>query len=158
MKYYAVKKGRHPGIYTTWKDCQKKSIILKMLNSKALILKKKLSLFKTNNQKSSLHSKQETTNQRKQNKDKISLSKDQYKAYQQLLSGNNVFLTGGAGTGKSFVLQLFINEMEKQNKNVIVCAPTGIAAINIQGVTIHRCFQVSPEPQVVNILKKFLKW
>ena len=48
-----------------------------------------------------------------QNKDKISLSKDQYKAYQQLLSGNNVFLTGGAGTGKSFVLQLFINEMEK---------------------------------------------
>ena len=23
MKYYAVKKGRHPGIYTTWKDCQK---------------------------------------------------------------------------------------------------------------------------------------
>ena len=74
--------------------------------------------------------------------------------YQQLLSGNNVFLTGGAGTGKSFVLQLFINEMEKQNKNVIVCAPTGIAAINIQGVTIHRCFQVSPEPQVVKHIKK----
>ena len=23
MKYYAVKKGKHPGIYTTWKDCQK---------------------------------------------------------------------------------------------------------------------------------------
>lgn len=155
MKYYAVKKGRHPGIYTTWKDCQKEIDHFKDAKFKSFDSKKEaLAYLKQNNQKSSLHSKQETTNQRKQNKDKISLSKDQYKAYQQLLSGNNVFLTGGAGTGKSFVLQLFINEMEKQNKNVIVCAPTGIAAINIQGVTIHRCFQVSPEPQVVKHIKK----
>lgn len=155
MKYYAVKKGRHPGIYTTWKDYQKEIDHFKDAKFKSFDSKKEaLAYLKQNNQKSSLHSKQETTNQRKQNKDKISLSKDQYKAYQQLLSGNNVFLTGGAGTGKSFVLQLFINEMEKQNKNVIVCAPTGIAAINIQGVTIHRCFQVSPEPQVVKHIKK----
>ena len=100
MKYYAVKKGRHPGIYTTWKDCQKEIDHFKDAKFKSFDSKKEaLAYLKQNNQKSSLHSKQETTNQRKQNKDKISLSKDQYKAYQQLLSGNNVFLTGGAGTG-----------------------------------------------------------
>lgn len=155
MKYYAVKKGRHPGIYTTWKDCQKEVDYFKDAKFKSFDSKEEaLAYLKQNNQKSSLPLKQETINQRKQNENKISLSKDQYKAYQQLLSGNNVFLTGGAGTGKSFVLQLFINEMEKQNKNVIVCAPTGIAAINIQGVTIHRCFQVSPEPQVIKHIKR----
>ena len=82
MKYYAVKKGRHPGIYTTWKDCQKEVDHFKDAKFKSFDSKKEvLAYLKQNNQKSSLHSKQETTNQRKQNKDKISLSKDQYKAY-----------------------------------------------------------------------------
>ena len=42
--------------------------------------------------------------------------------------------------------------MEKQNKKVIVCAPTGIAAINIQGVTIHS-FSSIPWPQVIKHIK-----
>ena len=47
----------------------------------------------------------------------------------------------------------------KQNKIVIVCAPTGIAAINIQGVTIHRCFSsFSRASSNQAYLKKFLKW
>ena len=139
MKYYAVKKGRHPGIYNTWEECQNE-----------------VNQFK-NAQFKSFTSKEEAwnyLNENTQKTDKPSLSKDQYNAYNQLISGKNIFLTGDAGTGKSFVLKLFISEMEKQNKKVIVCAPTGIAAINIQGVTIHRCFQVSPEPQVIKHIQK----
>ena len=84
MKYYAVKKGRHPGIYNTWEECQKEVDHFKDAKFKSFDSKKEaLAYLKQNNQKSSLHSKQETTNQRKQNKDKISLSKDQYKAYQR---------------------------------------------------------------------------
>ena len=41
MKYYAVKE-RHPGIYTTWKDCQREVDHFKDAKYKALILKKKL--------------------------------------------------------------------------------------------------------------------
>lgn len=57
------------------------------------------------------------------------------------LSSNNVFLTGKAGTGKSTFLKYF---RDHSSKNLVVVAPTGIAAINIQGVTIHSFFGFPP--------------
>lgn len=58
-------------------------------------------------------------------------------------SGENVFLTGGAGTGKTFILREFIREHEGK---VMVCAPTGIAAQLLGGVTIHRAFNMINAP------------
>jgi ATP-dependent exoDNAse (exonuclease V) alpha subunit len=49
-------------------------------------------------------------------------------------SNEHVFITGKAGTGKSHVLRWF---QETTHKKVLVCAPTGVAAINVDGVTIH---------------------
>ena len=49
-------------------------------------------------------------------------------------SDANYFLSGQAGTGKSLVLREFVKNTAKQ---VVVCAPTGIAAANVDGVTIH---------------------
>ena len=128
MKYYAVKKGRHPGIYNTWEECQNE-----------------VNQFK-NAQFKSFTSKEEAWNYLNENTQKTakpSLSKDQYNAYNQLISGKNIFLTGGAGTGKSFVLKLFISDIEKQYIKVIVCSPTGIASINFQCLNIHICFLLS---------------
>lgn len=51
----------------------------------------------------------------------------------------NVFLTGKAGTGKTTLLHKII---AKSHKNTIVVAPTGIAALNAGGVTIHSMFQL----------------
>jgi hypothetical protein len=51
----------------------------------------------------------------------------------------HVFLTGKAGTGKTTFLKYII---EKTHKRAIVVAPTGIAAINAAGVTIHSFFQL----------------
>lgn len=48
----------------------------------------------------------------------------------------SVFLTGGAGTGKSFLLREILNHLDK--RTTFVTAPTGIAALNIGGTTIHR--------------------
>lgn len=62
----------------------------------------------------------------------------QQKAFNLLQAGKNVFLTGDAGTGKSYVLNKFIQR--NKAKNILICAPSGIAAINIGGVTIHRAF------------------
>lgn len=72
------------------------------------------------------------------------LTSDQVKALEAMRSGNNVFLTGDAGTGKSYVLDLFINEARKDS-NVIACAPTGIAALKLPaGTTVHRAFKIKP--------------
>jgi ATP-dependent exoDNAse (exonuclease V) alpha subunit len=51
----------------------------------------------------------------------------------------NMFVTGRAGTGKSVLLRYF---RENTMKSVIVAAPTGIAAVNVKGQTIHSLFQL----------------
>jgi ATP-dependent DNA helicase PIF1 len=52
------------------------------------------------------------------------------------------FITGGAGTGKSFTLRKML---QKEKRKFIVCAPTGIAAQNVNGVTIHSAFNINPD-------------
>ena len=53
-------------------------------------------------------------------------------------SSRNLFLTGPAGTGKSYTLNKYIESHE----NILMCAPTGIAALNIGGDTMHRLFHI----------------
>ncbi|MEB3034553.1 AAA family ATPase [[Mycobacterium] nativiensis] len=58
-----------------------------------------------------------------------------------LAAGRNLFLTGKAGTGKSTLIRHF---MANTDRNVVVVAPTGIAALNVDGHTIHRLFGFRP--------------
>ena len=60
-------------------------------------------------------------------------------------TGKSVFLTGKAGTGKTTFLREVV---ESSNKRVVVVAPTGIAAINAGGVTIHSFFQLPFHPYI----------
>lgn len=60
-------------------------------------------------------------------------------------TGENLFLTGKAGTGKTTFLR---NLKETSHKRMIVVAPTGIAAMNAGGVTIHSFFQLSFAPYI----------
>ena len=60
-------------------------------------------------------------------------------------TGNNIFLTGRAGTGKTTFLHRL---KELSPKRMIVVAPTGVAAINAGGVTIHSFFQLPFGPRV----------
>ena len=68
------------------------------------------------------------------------LNDEQKEAANYILQGNNIFLTGSAGTGKTFLLRYIIQELEKKYDSIgsiAITAPTGIAAINIGGQTIH---------------------
>ncbi|MCL4457323.1 MAG: AAA family ATPase [Nitrospirae bacterium] len=60
----------------------------------------------------------------------------------------NAFITGRAGTGKSTLLQHFRNTTKK---NIAVLAPTGVAAVNVKGQTIHSFFGFKPDitPDIV---------
>lgn len=60
-------------------------------------------------------------------------------------TGVSIFLTGNAGTGKTTFLK---EVLSRTAKTAIVVAPTGVAAINASGVTIHSFFQLSPSPFV----------
>ena len=62
-------------------------------------------------------------------------------------TGRSIFLTGKAGTGKTTFLK---NVVERSKKRSIVVAPTGVAAINAGGMTIHSFFQLPFTPYVPN--------
>ncbi|MCL5666775.1 MAG: DEAD/DEAH box helicase [Patescibacteria group bacterium] len=57
-------------------------------------------------------------------------------------TGQNLFLTGEAGTGKSTLLSYF---RAATGKNVVVLAPTGVAALNVDGQTIHSFCAFGPD-------------
>lgn len=59
------------------------------------------------------------------------LTEDQRDAYIALKEGRNVFLSGNAGTGKSYVLNRFIDDLEARSVPYTAMAPTGIAALNM---------------------------
>jgi ATP-dependent DNA helicase PIF1 len=68
----------------------------------------------------------------------VTLSNEQQALFDYIEgSENNIFVTGRAGTGKSTLLSYLI---ENTKKKVAVCAPTGVAALNVGGVTIHSLF------------------
>jgi len=62
---------------------------------------------------------------------------NQSQALKILKSGQNIFLTGSAGTGKTFLLNEFIKYLKKEKIKVSITASTGIAATHLGGITIH---------------------
>mmetsp|Transcript_93271 Transcript_93271/g.263693 ORF Transcript_93271/g.263693 Transcript_93271/m.263693 type:complete len:679 (+) Transcript_93271:60-2096(+) len=87
------------------------------------------------------------------------LTGEQRTAAARALRGESLFLTGAAGTGKSFLLRYLVQELEKLFPGLVaVTAPTGIAASNVGGQTIHSFagvgFGDDPLPKLVRKVEK----
>lgn len=93
------------------------------------------------------------------------LTEEQIKVLNAVLGGRNVFFTGSAGTGKSFLLKKIISTLPPDV--TIATASTGVAACHIGGITLHqfagiglgtgtkeRCFQLASRPSVISIWRK----
>jgi hypothetical protein len=63
-------------------------------------------------------------------------------ALEILKTGRNVFLTGSAGTGKTYILNEYIQYLKERGIFPSIVAPTGIAASHIGGMTIHSFFGI----------------
>jgi ATP-dependent DNA helicase PIF1 len=66
------------------------------------------------------------------------LNADQFSAFEAAMSGLNMLVGGFAGSGKSFLVNVIKQEMEKQGKHVGITSTTGISALLLGGSTIHR--------------------
>ena len=62
-------------------------------------------------------------------------------------TSSSVFMTGRAGTGKSTFLRYIVRHTHKKT---VVLAPTGIAAVNVGGVTLHSFFKIPLHPIAPN--------
>lgn len=76
----------------------------------------------------------------------MELKDEKFKVALEVIKKNNlVFLTGKAGTGKSTFIKFLV---EKLDKRIVFLAPTGLAAVNINGETIHSFFRFPLEPLI----------
>ncbi|GHT60377.1 hypothetical protein AGMMS50222_05390 [Endomicrobiia bacterium] len=86
--------------------------------------------------------------------DKIEINNEFKQAHELIDKSNDcIFVTGNAGTGKTTFLRYYIT---RANKKTIVLAPTGVAALNCTGETLHSFFNFKPDITLSKIKKKKL--
>ena len=150
-KYYAVKEGREPGIYDSWDECK-----LQTEGYSGAVFKS----FKTREEAESflntMSNDEENLpviplHQKIINKEKSLepfLNDEQRVVFEAMKNGENIYLSGEGGTGKSFLVDAFACYCEENRINLIKAAPTGVAAVNIGGLTLHKLFKLPPHPLI----------
>lgn len=81
---------------------------------------------------------------------------NQETAFGILKTGRNVFLTGSAGTGKTYLLNRYIRYLEERDIRPTITAPTGIAASHIGGMTIHSFFGIGIREDINDYILEFM--
>lgn len=125
--FYAVKKGIKEGIYESWEECREQ-----IDNFSGAQYKK----FKTREEaKEYMETKEIIINvpgavpDAVQSKEAPSLSPDKQYAFNKYKLGQNIFITGPGGTGKSYLIKYIRDDLVKTGQNHAICALTGCAAV-----------------------------
>ncbi len=94
--------------------------------------------------------------------EEVQFTKKQEYAFKKMLAGRNLFITGQAGVGKSFLINSFVNyyreNLEDEKKMIYVTSLTGISALIIGGQTIHRhCGIGTGEKGIDDLIKNIMR-
>lgn len=86
------------------------------------------------------------------------LKNKQKKAYELLCKGENVFLTGPAGTGKTSVIKMFMNA-QSQYREIVITSTTGTSALLLGGTTLHSYLGIGyGNGSVESLVEKICGW
>ena len=78
---------------------------------------------------------------------KYELNSESQTVIELFLEGENLFVTGEAGTGKTTLLKELLKRNEEvSNKKIVILAPTGVAAENVKGMTMHHFLKLPMKP------------
>ena len=89
------------------------------------------------------------------------LNNEQYTIAQKALEGGDMFITGSAGVGKSYLLKVLVNQLNNKwpkKNSVAVTALTGIAAVSIDGITLHSFAGMGHDLSKPISFKALYKW
>ena len=84
--------------------------------------------------------------------------------FETVVEALNLFFTSGAGVGKSHLVEVLTSFLTKSfnlysvtpdKKNILLLAPTGVAALNIDGTTIHSGLEINPNCNTHSMKKYF---
>lgn len=73
------------------------------------------------------------------------ITEENRQAFDLINQGCNVFIHGKPGTGKTTFIEQAVDMLREQGKNVILLAPTGVAARHVKGQTLHSYFRLKPQ-------------
>lgn len=79
------------------------------------------------------------------------LHPQQAKALELVVEGHSFFLTGPGGTGKSEVIHRIGKYLQSKSKKYKIAATTGMAAVNVQGRTVHSLFRFLPQTEDLSL-------
>lgn len=82
------------------------------------------------------------------------LNEKQKLFFEKAMEGKNLFITGSAGVGKSYLVNEIVKAKRKEGKKVVICATTGVAARNIDGFTVHHQFHIDVKEDKIADTKK----
>jgi len=82
------------------------------------------------------------------------LNEEQNRVLDEVIRGRDTLITGPAGVGKSLLCKYICAEFDKMGKTYRIVAPTGVAAINVSGQTIHRFLGIRPD---IKCLSDYIK-
>lgn len=86
------------------------------------------------------------------------MNEKQLEAFELVKNGNNIFLTGSAGTGKSFTIKKIVEYLEINKINYALTALTGCAASLINGQTLHSYFCLGIDKKLNEIYNDIIKY
>ena len=140
-KHYAVVKGRKTGVFSSWEECKEHVTEFPGAVFKGFKTQEECERYLRENAKII----QETPIAKPlleiedYNTEDLQLSAEQFEVFQRYKNGDNVFMTGPGGTGKSKLIQHIYNDAKANKIRIQVCAMTGCAAVllNCNAKTVH---------------------